>query len=68
MATPRKPNARAYVDAATRRAQYIAIVRDLEATGQPWTRSDVARLAKVSAGAVTHVIGFDELVREAKGG
>ena len=66
MATPKKPNARPYIDAATRRAQYIAIARDLDATGQPWGRSDVAKLAGVSAGAVTHVIPFDELVAEAR--
>ena len=64
--TPRKPDARPYIEATTRRAQYVQIARDLEATGQPWTRSDVAKLAGVSAGAVTHVIPFDELVREAK--
>jgi hypothetical protein len=66
MATPKKIGARPYVDAATRRAQYVQIARDLEATGQPWTRSDVAKLAGVSAGAVTHVIGFDELQAEAR--
>jgi hypothetical protein len=66
MATPKKPNARAYVDAATRRAQYVQIARDLEATCQPWGRKHVADRAKVSAGAVTHVIPFDELVREAR--
>jgi hypothetical protein len=66
MVTPRKPDARPYIDAATRRAQYVQIARDLEAAGEPWGRSDVAKLAGVSAGAVTHVIGFDELVREAK--
>jgi hypothetical protein len=65
MATPKKIGARPYVNAATRRAQYVHIARFLEATGQPWTRSTVAKLAKVSAGAVTHVIPFDELVREA---
>jgi hypothetical protein len=66
MATPKKPNARPYIDAATRRAQYVQIARALEAGGEPWTRSDVAKLARVSAGAVTHVIPFDELVAEAR--
>jgi hypothetical protein len=66
MVTPRKPDARPYIDAFTRRAQYIEIARALEATGEPWGRKDVADRAGVSPSAVTMVISFGDLVAEAK--